>query len=620
MLGKGGMGVVYEAFHTGLDRKVALKVILAGEADEPGIARFRREAKVASKITHEHVVQIYDVGSDEAGDFIVMELVEGESLQDVVNRGRLDPERAIAIAVQMLEGLDAIHAAGIVHRDVKPSNVMLARSADHDDHVKLMDFGISKSMFGAVSATITETGQVIGTPQYMAPEQVAGADADHRADVYAVGLTLFAMLTGETPYGDKTFTELVAIKLRDPAPSLARHRIGLPQGLLAAVAKSLEREPFDRFPTAAAFAAALLAVDFTDVQANSAAHTMRATDAESLARTVAATPAGKTPAPKDIAPTVPLAAPPPPRRRWGWAVAGVVLGAGALAAAVLAFTGEAAMSAAPRPIDAAIATIDARSVDAAPDLLATAQLAERQGQLELALTTYLQAFEASSDPSLLFRVGELNERLDRKADAAAAFERYLALVPAAPDAGTTTARIQRLRGGSSPDAGVAIAKQPSTKSPTAKPPANDCRCIVDNQKVWGGIWLCRTLAPTPMCKCMAKGRPQALCPAPFTLCDGCTGYTARLNGNTYQCAAQPDYSSYWTAGQDQEPCGGYDYHDLRDPKQPEDAPRLEGALQCQHCAKDFAYTGATGDACTGYVRTGKQEPGHLDCDPKGGKW
>ncbi len=620
MLGKGGMGVVYEAFHTGLDRKVALKVILAGEADGPGIARFRREAKVASKITHEHVVQIYDVGADEAGDFIVMELVEGESLQDVVTRGRLDPERAIAIAVQMLEGLDAIHGAGIVHRDIKPSNVMLARSADHDDHVKLMDFGISKSMFGTVSATITETGQVIGTPQYMAPEQVAGVEADHRADVYAVGLTLFAMLTGETPYGDKTFTELVAIKLRDPAPSLARHRIGLPQGLLAAVAKSLEREPFDRFPTAAAFAAALLAVDFADVQAGSAAHTMRATDAESLAHTLAATPAARTPTPKEITPTVPLAATQPPRRRWVWAVVALVLGAGAIAAVALSFTGEAAMSAAPRPIDAAIATVDARGVDAAPDLLATAQLAERQGQLELALATYLQAFEVHADPGLLFRVGELNERLDRKADAASAFERYLALVPSAPDATTTTARIQRLRGGTPPDAGIAIAKRPGTKPPDAKQPAGDCRCIVDNQKVWGGIWLCRTLADPPLCKCVAKGRRQALCPAPFALCDGCSGYTARLNGLSYHCPAQPDYSGYWTAGQDQEACGGYDYHDLRDAKQPEAAPRLEGALECQHCKKDFAYTGATGDACTGYVRTGKQEPGHLDCDPKGGTW
>src|ERR1700733_7149054 len=170
-LGRGGMGTVYEADHVGLDKRVAIKFLSHDDADRDASARFRREARAASRVIHEHVVQIFDVGSDAGRDYIVMEFLDGRDLrQQLAGAGPLDPMRAIAIARQMLYGLHAIHEAGIIHRDIKPANVLLTT---RDDVVKIMDFGISKSIH--VAETLTGTGKVIGTPQYMAPEQLADA-------------------------------------------------------------------------------------------------------------------------------------------------------------------------------------------------------------------------------------------------------------------------------------------------------------------------------------------------------------------------------------------------------------------------------------------------------------
>ena len=258
LLGRGGMGAVYEADHVGLDKRVAIKFLIGDHVDRDAMSRFRREARAASRITHDHVVQIFDVGSSADGsDFIAMEYLEGCDLHQLVKRdGPLEPDRAIALARQLLAGLQAIHDGGVVHRDIKPANVLVLERHG-SEHVKIMDFGISKATRGERGAPVTETGQVIGTPQYMAPEQIAGGEVDGRSDIYSVGVTLYAIVTGAPPFADTAFTQLAARHLLDRAPSLAEARAGLPPALVDAVARALEKRPADRFASARAFADAL---------------------------------------------------------------------------------------------------------------------------------------------------------------------------------------------------------------------------------------------------------------------------------------------------------------------------------------------------------------------------
>jgi serine/threonine-protein kinase len=262
-IGKGGMGTVYEADHIGLDKPVAIKFLAGDEHDADALARFRREARIASRIVHEHVVHIYDVGTYQAHDYIVMELVAGRDLREALSAdGPFDPARAIHVAVQLLRGLHAVHKAGIVHRDIKPANILLTERDGDPDFVKLMDFGISKAIAGdRAMGTLTETGKVIGTPQFMAPEQLASGPIDHRADLYAVGLTLFAMLVGEAPFAATSFTRVAGLQLGVEAPSLDALRPGLPPALVSAVARVLAKSPGERYADAAVFADALEGID-----------------------------------------------------------------------------------------------------------------------------------------------------------------------------------------------------------------------------------------------------------------------------------------------------------------------------------------------------------------------
>jgi len=236
-IGRGGMGVVYEADHAALDRRVAIKLIAAAETNDAYLIRFRREAKLASRITHEHVVHVYDVGIEDGADYIVMELVEGRDLGRELEGGPLSIARTIAIARQLLHGLHAIHEGGIVHRDF----------------VKLMDFGIARSLG---DASLTVTGRVVGTPNFMSPEQLRGQTVDHRTDLYAVGVTLFAMLAGRLPFEGNT-AHLAGQHVFSAPPSLAKLRPEAPAALVAAVDRAHAKAPEDRFPDALAFAAAL---------------------------------------------------------------------------------------------------------------------------------------------------------------------------------------------------------------------------------------------------------------------------------------------------------------------------------------------------------------------------
>jgi serine/threonine protein kinase len=238
LIGRGGMGKVYEADHVGLGKRVAIKFVSDADADRDQRARFRQEARAASRITHENVIQIFDVGADGRRDYLVMEYVEGRDLDAVLRDGVLPPARAIAIAQQMLRGLHACHAAGIVHRDIKPSNIRLTND---QDFVKIMDFGISKSLRANVAQTDTGAGRVIGTPEFMAPEQIVDGEVDHRADLFAVGATLYAMLAGTPPFSGTSFTQRVETRAAPP-PSIAELRAGLPSSLVDAITRALDPE------------------------------------------------------------------------------------------------------------------------------------------------------------------------------------------------------------------------------------------------------------------------------------------------------------------------------------------------------------------------------------------
>ncbi|HZU22706.1 MAG TPA: serine/threonine-protein kinase, partial [Terriglobales bacterium] len=193
VLGKGGMGAVYKARDLELDRIVALKLLRSELIpDAAAVQRFKQELLLASKISHRNILRIHDLGDANGVKFISMAYIEGQDLHGVIQQdGRLPLARAVSFAHQILEALEAAHAEGVVHRDLKPQNIMV----DPSDHIYVMDFGLAKS--AEADTHMTMTGQVVGTPQYMAPEQVEGGPTDHRADLYAFGLIFDEMVTGE---------------------------------------------------------------------------------------------------------------------------------------------------------------------------------------------------------------------------------------------------------------------------------------------------------------------------------------------------------------------------------------------------------------------------------------
>jgi serine/threonine protein kinase len=258
LLGKGGMGAVYQATHTGIDRKFALKLMheLADQAPDSE-ARFEREARAAGRIGHPNIVDVFDFGRTEEGaPYIVMELCEGESLAERIVRGPLPSQEACEVAVEMLRALEAAHEAGIVHRDIKPANVFLVVDANGKRSVKVLDFGIAKFVEGDV--TLTHTGAVIGSPLYMAPEQVlAEKDVDAQVDVWSVGATLYEMVTGVTPHKAPSHAAVIARIVTVPAVSMRTHREDIDPQLDAIVLRALSIDKTQRFATAAAMRVAI---------------------------------------------------------------------------------------------------------------------------------------------------------------------------------------------------------------------------------------------------------------------------------------------------------------------------------------------------------------------------
>ncbi|MGH8936107.1 MAG: protein kinase domain-containing protein [Acidimicrobiia bacterium] len=251
-LGSGGMSTVWRARDAALDRSVAIKRLHAHlAADRAAAARFQQEARAAGSLSHPGVVAVYDAGEDQGGPFIVMEYVDGESLADLLKReGRLPPERATEVAAAVAEALHFGHERGVVHRDVKPSNVLL----DPDGRVRVADFGIARTLDG--SARLTAEGMVMGTASYVAPEVAMGKAATPASDTYSLGILLYEMLIGRTPFeGETPMSVLMAHQTEEPVPPgrLAE----LPSGLEQVVLRALAKDPAERYPSAAEMAEAL---------------------------------------------------------------------------------------------------------------------------------------------------------------------------------------------------------------------------------------------------------------------------------------------------------------------------------------------------------------------------
>ena len=314
VIGEGGMGVVYRARNVALDRERALKVLSPGlSADARFRERFRRESRLAASIEHPNVIPVHQAGEEGGQLYLAMRLVEGSDLrQMVILEGPLEPGGAAAVVSAVAAGLDAAHAAGLIHRDVKPANVLVGAEADAG-RVYLTDFGISRTTAGG--ETVTGTGELVGTADFIAPEQIAGEPVDHRADIYALGAVLHYALTGQAPFPRENELATLFAHTNAPRPRPSAVRAGLSPLLDPIVERAMAVDPADRFQSAGALARELDAAVEGD-------------------ETVPLAPSRPAPPPTADAPALR----PRPSRRWPWfaaaaiavaaAVAGLIVGAG----------------------------------------------------------------------------------------------------------------------------------------------------------------------------------------------------------------------------------------------------------------------------------------------------
>jgi len=346
-LGQGGMGAVYRAEQRELGRDVAVKVVNSQRVSDPEILkRFFREAKLASRLSHPNAVGIIDFGqTDDGVCYLVMELVTGRTLDEVLAaEGVFPPERLVRIATQICDALERAHELQIVHRDLKPANAMLL--ARGRDFVKILDFGLAKSVAAGDVTAVTTTGALLGTPAYMSPELALGQPCDGRADLYSLGVMLYQLGSGRLPFLSTSPHELISLHGNEPAPAMT----GVPRALGRVIDRLLRKDPADRYPTAAAVREAL----------------ERALVEEDAARSVTAAAPAISPSEHALA----APEPPPDRRARRWLAPLIAIGAlaaaGIVGYVVLAGDSPAAPAAAPSPPQPALATVDAGASDPTP--------------------------------------------------------------------------------------------------------------------------------------------------------------------------------------------------------------------------------------------------------------
>jgi serine/threonine protein kinase len=334
-LGRGGMGILYLAHEPGLERRVALKLIAPeAAADRVFAKRFAEESKIAASIEHPNVVPIYAAGEEGGVPFIAMRYVAGADLaKRLAREGRLEPAVAVELIAQIGNGLDAIHAAGLIHRDVKPANVLLG-GGEGAEHAYITDFGVARNV--ATESGLTQTGRFVGTLDYAAPEQISGAEIDARVDVYALGCLLFKLLTGEVPFPKDGDAARLFAHLNDPPPAPSLYVPEISIALDDVVIRAMSKTPDDRYPSAGDLGRAAQAAQRGE--RTTAPERTVATGAAAT-RTAETISAGPEEAMTGAVETQRLDPSRPPRRNRGLALAGAALAVAAIAGAAIALTG-----------------------------------------------------------------------------------------------------------------------------------------------------------------------------------------------------------------------------------------------------------------------------------------
>src|SRR5690349_1713571 len=250
LVGTGGMSSVYRARDRLLERLVALKVLHPHYADDDEyVERFRREARSVAQLSHPHIVTVIDRGEDDGRQFIVFEYVDGENLKQLIGRtGPLPTRRALELAVEIADALEFAHEHGLIHRDVKPQNVLVTPDGD----AKVTDFGIARSL--DVEHGVTQTGTVLGTSNYLSPEQASGKPTTQATDVYSLGVVIYELLTGDVPFPGENFVAVAMKHLNEQPPDVLEQRPDVPLRLAAAIDRALEKDPARRFPSMDQFA------------------------------------------------------------------------------------------------------------------------------------------------------------------------------------------------------------------------------------------------------------------------------------------------------------------------------------------------------------------------------
>ena len=243
-VGRGGMAEVYLARDRLLDRLVAIKILFPEFATDPSfVARFRREAQAAANLNHPNIVGVYDWGKERGTYYIVMEYVDGRSVSEILRSdGPIEPKRAAAIAADVAAALGFAHRKGVVHRDVKPGNVLITSAGE----VKVADFGIARAMTSKGEEDLTQTGSVMGTATYFSPEQAQGKAVDPRSDLYSLGVVLYEMVAGKPPFSGENPVSIAYQHVQEPIPPLAERAPGVPRPYVAITMRALAKDPADR--------------------------------------------------------------------------------------------------------------------------------------------------------------------------------------------------------------------------------------------------------------------------------------------------------------------------------------------------------------------------------------